>query len=69
MSSRTTTIKIPQHPAGHNFKGSCAGYLLWHAGFMRYEITKGDSFEVVATVAQVGKFISTAERLKALEAA
>ena len=39
MSNRTTTIKVPQHPAGHNFKGSCAGYRLWHAGFMRYEIS------------------------------
>lgn len=66
MSKRA---KVPKHPAGHKFMGGCAGYRLWHAGCMHYEITKGDSFEVVATVAQVGKFISTAERLKALEAA
>lgn len=65
MSKRA---KVLQHPAGHKFMGGCAGYSLWHAGPMHYEITKMGSFEVVATVAQVGKFISTAERLKAMEA-
>lgn len=65
MSKRA---KVPQHPAGHKFMGGCAGYRLWHVGPMHYEITKCEGFEVVATVEQVGKFIRTAERLKAMQA-
>lgn len=68
MSSRTTTIKIPQHPKGHEFAGSYGGYKIWNAGFMRYEITKGDSFEVVGSLANSEHFLDVVDRIKEREA-